>query len=1070
MKTPVYFNLWYSSTWNDITSDVLATEEHQPTISGGQQNWLSRVSPTKLDLSIINTTIRAGDDPSKIGKYSPRNAESPLYGLLGRNTPLRVYVRWLADDFGRTVASGWGTSGSHLDSAGKETAIVGSLAWTVTGSGSGSSAVGSAVGTLTQTTADGFRLAFLGSGANIRDAEVRVVVTADEANIDGGEVQFGNVVLRLIDANNYYYARVAVSTAEVVTVGIRKVVSGVNSEVAAPVTVTGLTYSGQQFAVAFLADGPHLAAKVWAAASGEPFAWQVTATDTSLTAAGAPGVRPTVALGNTDVPIIFTYDNFEVRNYRFTGEVEAWPQEWTLNAYDDGNGVVWAPLTAYGLMYRLGLPGQDVLARSALRRWYSQQTSPAPIAYWPMEDESDATQAASGLVGGTALTFSGTLRPGDSSVPGGVSSGIRSSGSTAGSGVNRFSGMVGNGAFTYSGTQLVVDYTVCAETFSGAPAAATGQHLDVALSQASPVGQVYLSIKTYGTPGFIVSIFQGGGSANTTINDADASTALNGAPHHVRWILANSGANCSVTIQLDGSTVATGTVTGKNLPALNIIGVPEQSQWDNSTPAVVADMPVTFSHVAIWNTSSAPSPATAAFGHVGETADDRVSRVCDEEGIEAFVHPDAGVAMGPQPVAPPLQMFVGSGEVAEQGVFGEPRHTSGFTFRANESISDQDPTVTLDYAAEEVAPPMLHREDLDHAQNDIIVTRRGGGSSGQVLKETGQLNASDPHTDPKAIGPYPVRPVLSLETDAQAATQAGRRLRHGTTDELRFAAVGVDLTALYRADKTALLGDVLAVDPGDKILIENLPSWLGGGDTAQLQRGFTEVLGPFHWTIEHVTGPARPHDTSGLLLPDVSGDYASTPDTANLDVGSDIEIRCDATLTDWTSGNQHLVAKFNTSGNQRSYRLFVDNTGALVFSWSADGTSSNSLTSSTTIPIADGERIAVRVFFDANNGAAGRTATFYTGPGIDGPWTQLGTPVTSATATSLFNSTAALEVGSRDAGTAELAGGTIHAAQVYGSTGILRASPRFQEQAPGITSFVDDVGLTWTVNGNATIV
>lgn len=73
--------------------------------------------------------------------------------------------------------------------------------------------------------------------------------------------------------------------------------------------------------------------------------------------------------------------------------------------------------------------------------------------------------------------------------------------------------------------------------------------------------------------------------------------------------------------------------------------------------------------------------------------------------------------------------------------------------------------------------------------------------------------------------------------------------------------------------------------------------------------------------------------------------------------------------------------------------------------------------------------------------------------------------------TSIFASTAPLEVGAYNNGADDVFDGTILAAQVYqGIAGVLVADPDFAAQPDGTTMFVDSVGLTWTVgSGDAVI-
>lgn len=207
----------------------------------------------------------------------------------------------------------------------------------------------------------------------------------------------------------------------------------------------------------------------------------------------------------------------------------------------------------------------------------------------------------------------------------------------------------------------------------------------------------------------------------------------------------------------------------------------------------------------------------------------------------------------------------------------------------------------------------------------------------------------------------------------------------------------------------------------------------------------------------------------------VDGGTASTPTAAALNIVGDLDIRAEVRLTDYTSGAvQTVVGKWNTTGNQRSYRLNVSATGFLVFEWSSSGASGTVLTKTSTLAIpvnADGDKIGLRATIDVDNGASGNTVTFYTSTtGINGTWVALGTAVITGTVTSIFSSSANLIVGAQQGG-AEPMEGIVYTAQVRNSIGgTVVANPDFTANTSGTTSFSDSVPIVWTVNSPASVV
>jgi hypothetical protein len=204
----------------------------------------------------------------------------------------------------------------------------------------------------------------------------------------------------------------------------------------------------------------------------------------------------------------------------------------------------------------------------------------------------------------------------------------------------------------------------------------------------------------------------------------------------------------------------------------------------------------------------------------------------------------------------------------------------------------------------------------------------------------------------------------------------------------------------------------------------------------------------------------------------IANSHASCPDSAALSFTGDIDIRMKVRLPDWTPAvTNTLAAKYHTTGNQRSWLFQVNTTGLLQFIWSPNGTSPSALTKTSTVAagFADGAVGWVRVTLDVDNGASGNDVKFYTS--TDGSsWTQLGSTVTTATATSIFDSTAVVEVGAFSSGTTDFLLGDVYSLAVYdGIAGTLRASPDFAAQSAGTTSFNDAQGNTWTVGAQAAI-
>lgn len=86
----VKVELYYSGTWNDITSYV-RLDDAGIKIGRGMADEAGSPDPSYCWLALNNID----------GRFSPRNPRSPLYGLIGRNTKIRVRVIEGVDTFPR---------------------------------------------------------------------------------------------------------------------------------------------------------------------------------------------------------------------------------------------------------------------------------------------------------------------------------------------------------------------------------------------------------------------------------------------------------------------------------------------------------------------------------------------------------------------------------------------------------------------------------------------------------------------------------------------------------------------------------------------------------------------------------------------------------------------------------------------------------------------------------------------------------------------------------------------------------------------------------------------------------
>ncbi|WP_228181996.1 carbohydrate binding domain-containing protein [Streptomyces anulatus] len=221
--------------------------------------------------------------------------------------------------------------------------------------------------------------------------------------------------------------------------------------------------------------------------------------------------------------------------------------------------------------------------------------------------------------------------------------------------------------------------------------------------------------------------------------------------------------------------------------------------------------------------------------------------------------------------------------------------------------------------------------------------------------------------------------------------------------------------------------------------------------------------------------PIRHTVTAGppwLNLTGTTTSRLATPHAATLNITGDLDLSMELAAASWRQP-QMLAARYSTTGENRIWILELAESGALILIWSPDGTFANrrDVTSTAPVPAYNGQRLAVRVVLDVNNGAGGHTVYFYTGLTTAGPWTVLGAPVTVAGTTQLRSGTAAVEIGRCTDFNQLPNGGLLNSltGRVYGLRlrdgigGPLRIDLQTGTQAAvGASTVTDATGRTWT--------
>lgn len=807
--------LLLDGVWTDISADVYQRDEVR--ISRGRTAEGGQVDPSRCNLTLNNRS----------GNYSPRNPTGAHYGVLGRNTQLRVSTATGLDNYlalpGREESFVDTPDAAALDITGdidirievdprtwrpagffglarKYIQTGNQRSWALYLNPSGVLTIGwSPDGTLAALISKSSTAAV--SSASGRLA-LRVTVDVDNGaagndvkfytapSIDGAWTQLG---------------------ATVTTAGVTSIHAGTaDLEVGrtAGAGLLGVTTDPLQ-------------GKLYAFELRDGIAGTVKASP-DFTAADSGATTVTDGQG-----LVWTLNGNAVManpDARFHGEVSVWPPRWDTTGSD-----VWTPLEAAGIMRRLG-QGASALKSTMYR---GVTTADAVVAYWPCEDGGDATELASGLPGYPPMTFTGDLDLASSSV-------FRCSESLP----------------TASGLQ----WTGPVPTY-GSTAAAQLRFLLAVPAAGVASTAIVARIRTNGSaPRWDLEVDTAGSLRLRIFDQEDVELsssgwvtfAVNGKLLWVSVGLEKNGSDIDwemVTLEVGQSSgsVSSGTQAGKTMGRVVRVAMNVGGTMDD----------VTVGHVTVQDqVTSIFDLADELNAYSGELATDRVLRLCRQEGLPVSLVGDVGdaAALGYQLPKALLELLREAAET-DLGILYESREFAGLTYRTRASLYAQDAALALDYAAADLSS-IEPVEDDQATRNDITV-KRDGGSSARVERTTGTLSTAAP---PDGVGRYDEEVTISLEADSQLPDQAGWRLHLGTVDEARYPVLGINLaTPSFTAD-AALTTAAQALDIGDRLVVANPPAWLPPEDIQQIAQGFTETLTPHQWTIDVNCSPASPWD------------------------------------------------------------------------------------------------------------------------------------------------------------------------------------------------------------------
>lgn len=249
-------------------------------------------------------------------------------------------------------------------------------------------------------------------------------------------------------------------------------------------------------------------------------------------------------------------------------------------------------------------------------------------------------------------------------------------------------------------------------------------------------------------------------------------------------------------------------------------------------------------------------------GYAGETADARIIRILTEQGIGYVILGLLGnsEAMGAQPIDTVMNVLYQCQEV-DGGLISEARdQLNTLEYRTRTFLNNQY-GLSLSYTvSKHLSGRFVSTPDDTNIRNDIQLSRSNGGTARATL-DVGPMSTQAP---PNGIGRVPDEPTINnyLDTRLPALAQYGILL--GTWPEARYTSVQIELHRSEFTGDAATTLLALKCDNGDPITVTDMPQFTTADAVQLMSRGITENLNKFTQTITFNTVPYGPYKVSEL--------------------------------------------------------------------------------------------------------------------------------------------------------------------------------------------------------------
>lgn len=324
-------------------------------------------------------------------------------------------------------------------------------------------------------------------------------------------------------------------------------------------------------------------------------------------------------------------------------------------------------------------------------------------------------------------------------------------------------------------------------------------------------------------------------------------------------------------------------------------------------------------HYDTYNFSAVDS---SAGGYEGEYADDRMSRLCQEEGVElTLLGGSSSVRMGPQRPASLLSLLRDC-EAADGGILYDGL-SAGLTYLPESQRYNLSPTLALDCKRQQVKVPFTPTDDDQGTVNDVTLSNPAGQSAQYVDED--HVAANDR---------YQSSATVNLRNEDLLRDAASWRVHLGTVEEMRVPQLELELI-----DHAELWLATYLLAPGVLVTVDHLMGQYPPGTLSVVVEGYSVTYSSVSWKITLNCSPGSPWAT-GVL------------DSAWLD--------CDASVTGSTMTTTSTTVDVlisdacNWTHADGNYSITIGGEEMTVTAVSATSTPTPALVAAGTAAAADG--------------------------------------------------------------------------------------------------------------------